>query len=193
MTLAAPAIRGMSAVNASAIFHSAPPTASFSPTALSQTEHHNLAPEGTFYLMEYAPVKTTSGVIGVLPGSRVKRTDKTVGNLGDNIRVKTDDGTEFEVSTDKLTNDIDLGKWAGKRDAQSQQALADYKKHERDKYLAEQEKLKPLYDKQQSDVEARRVAAAIAAKGPNPLDREAYHESKPWWWWYPHPYIYTRR
>lgn len=200
MTLAGPAIREMSAFNSSAIFHSksppaavipAPPTDSFSPTALSQTEHHNLSPEGTFYLMEYVPVKTTSGVIGVLPGRRVKWTDKTVGDLPENIRVKTDDGTEFEVSTDKLTNDIDLGKWAGKRDAQSQQALADYMKEQKARYLAEKDRLNPIIGLQLNNADEKRAARSTLS-GESKLDREAYHESKPWWW-YGHPYIYKRR
>jgi hypothetical protein len=157
-----------------------------------QREHHNLAPEGTFYLMEYVPIKSVSGVIGGLPGTRVK----LVKDLGDTMRVKTVDeyGTEFEVSTDKLTNDIDLAAWAGKQDAQSQQALAQYKKEQMEAYREAKEKEKPIFDQQQRDAAERRAAAANAAKGNNRLDRGAYDEkeSVPWWW-HRHPYIYTRR
>lgn len=57
-----------------------------------------------------------------------------------------------------------------------QQALAQDMKERMDAYRAGKEKKIPLYDQRQRDVEARREAAANAAKGNNPLDREAYHE-----------------
>jgi hypothetical protein len=93
-----------------------------------------------------------------------------------------------------VTNDLDLAALVARQDAQSQQALAQEMKERMDAYRAGKEKEIPLYDQQQRDVEARRVAAANAAKGNNPLDREAYHEkvSQPWWWWHRHPYIYAR-
>ena len=54
-----------------------------------------------------------------------------------------------------------------------QHALAQDMKERMDAYRAWKEKEIPLYDQQQRDVEARREAAANAANGNNPLDREA--------------------
>jgi hypothetical protein len=74
-----------------------------------------------------------------------------------------------------------------------QQTLAQDMKERMDAYRAGKEKEIPLYDQQQRDVEARREAAANAAKGNNPLDREAYHKKVSYpWWWHRHPYIYVR-
>jgi hypothetical protein len=153
-------------------------------------EQHRLAPEGTFYLMERVVVKSDSGVSGFAPGTRVK----LVEDRGDKLFVTNDDNVKFEAPSDKVTNDLDLAALVARRDAQSQQTVAQYMKEQMDAYRAGKEKEIPLYDQQQRDVEARRVAAANAAKGNNPLDREAYHEKdSQYWWWHRHPYIYSRR
>jgi hypothetical protein len=162
-----------------------------SPPPPAPPEQHRLAPEGTFYLMERVVVKSDSGVTGFAPGTRVK----LIEDRGDKLFVTNDDNIKFEAPSDKVTNDLDLAALAARQDAQSQQALAQDMKERMDAYRAGKEKEIPLYDQQQRDVEARRVAAANAAKGNNPLDREAYHEkvSDPWWWWHHrHPYIYVR-
>ena len=120
---------------------------------------------------------------------------KLIEDRGEKLFVTNDDNIRFEAPSDKVTNDLDLAALAARQDAQSQQALAQDMKERMDAYRAGKEKEIPLYDQQQRDVEARRVAAANAAKGNNPLDREAYHEkvSDPWWWrHHRHPYIYVR-
>ena len=171
-----------------------PPPSTVQEGALSPPhppEQHRLAPEGTFYLMERVVVKSDSGVTGFAPGTRVK----LIEDRGDKLFVTNDDNIKFEAPSDKVTNDLDLAALAARQDAQSQQALAQDMKEQMDAYRAGKEKEIPLYDQQQRDVEARRAAAAIAAKGNNPLDREAYHEkvSDPWWWGHHrHPYIYVR-
>ena len=158
------------------------------PPATPAVQQHRLAPEGVFYLMERVVVKSDSSVTGFAPGTRVK----LIEDRGEKLFVASEDNIKFEASSDKVTNDLDLAALVAKQDAQSQQAVAQSMKEQMDAYRAAKEKEIPLYDQQQRDVEARRTAAAIAAKGPNPLDREAYHESRPWWW-YGHPYIYRRR
>ena len=152
-------------------------------------EQHRLAPEGTFYLMERVVVKSDSGVTGFVPGTRVK----LVEDRGDKLFVTNDDNIKFEAPSDKVTNDLDLAALVARQDAQSQQALAQDMKERMDAYQAGKEKEIPLYDQQQREVEARRELAANAAKGNNPLDREAYHEKVSYpWWWHRHPYIYVR-
>ena len=161
-----------------------------SPPPLPPPEQHRLAPEGTLYLMERVVVKSDSGVSGFAPGTRVK----LIEDRGEKLFVKNDDNIKFEAPSDKVTNDLDLAALVARQDAQSQQALAQDMKERMDAYRAGKEKEIPLYDQQQRDVEARTVAAANAAKGNNPLDREAYHEkvSDPWYWRHRHPYIYLR-
>ncbi|PYK61228.1 MAG: hypothetical protein DME43_02950 [Verrucomicrobia bacterium] len=152
-------------------------------------EQHRLAPEGTLYLMERVVVKSDSGVSGFAPGTRVK----LIEDRGEKLFVKNDDNIKFEAPSDKVTNDLDLAVLVARQDAQSQQALAQDMKERMDAYRAGKEKEIPLYDQQQREVEARREAAANAAKGNNPLDREAYHEKVSYpWWWHRHPYIYVR-
>ncbi|PYK72327.1 MAG: hypothetical protein DME44_04780 [Verrucomicrobia bacterium] len=139
--------------------------------------------------MERVVVKSDSGVTGFAPGTRVK----LVEDRGEKLFVTNDDNIRFEAPSDKVTNDLDLAALAARQDAQSQQALAQDMKERMDAYRAGKEKEIPLYDQQQREVEARREAAANAAKGNNPLDREAYHEKVSYpWWWHRHPYIYVR-
>jgi hypothetical protein len=170
-----------------------PPTSTVQEAAPSPPpppEQHRLAPEGTFYLMERVVVKSDSGVTGFAPGTRVK----LIEDRGEKLFVTNDDNIRFEAPSDKVTNDLDLAALAARQDAQSQQALAQDMKERMDAYREGKEKEIPLYDQQQREVEARRVAAANAAKGNNPLDREAYHEKvfDPWLWRHRHPYIYVR-
>jgi hypothetical protein len=95
-------------------------------------ENHHLAPEGILYLLKYFTVKNGSGVVGILPGTRLK----LLKDLGETMQVKTVDEykTEFEVDTNKLTNDIDLAAWAKKNDEKSREALDDYMNQKRKKY-----------------------------------------------------------
>jgi len=153
--------------------------------------NHRLAPEGTLYLIKYYGVKKVSGVIGVLPGTRLK----LVKDLGETMKVKTADEyrIEFEVDSDKLTNDIDLAEWAKRNDEQSQKSLNDYMKQARDNYVADQQKFNPLYAQQAEDAENREKERSTVGGRSTKLDRGAYdqHYSDPWWWWYHgRPFIY---
>ena len=150
-------------------------------------EQHRLAPEGTFYLMERVVVKTDSGVTGFAPGTRVK----LIEDRGETLFVKNDDNIRFEAPSDKVTNDLDLAALAAKQDAQSQRLLAQDMEERMAAYRRGKEAEIPIYDQQQRQVQARADAAAIAAKGNNPLDREAYHEiESPLYYYHRHPYIY---
>jgi hypothetical protein len=150
-------------------------------------EQHRLAPEGTFYLMERVVVKSDSGVTGFAPGTRVK----LIEDRGETLFVKNDDNVKFEAPSDKVTNDLDLAALAAKQDAQSQRLLAQDKEERMAAYRRGKEAEIPIYDQQQRAVQARADAAAIAAKGNNPLDREAYHQiESPLYYYHRHPYIY---
>src|SRR5690242_17925885 len=98
-------------------FPAPPPTPSVERTA----ERHHLAPEGTFFLMERVSVPTQYGVTGIAPGTRVRLVQEN----GDQFRV-TDGNTTFDVSVDKLTDDIDLGNLVARNDVASQRLLAAY-------------------------------------------------------------------
>lgn len=149
-----------------------------------QKEHHRLAPVGVFFLMERVALITDSGVIGFAPGTRVR----LIKDKGETFLV-TDSTTNFDVSPDKLTDDIDLGALAAKNDAASQQALAEFV---RQQYEAEQrarQENTAMLDRQQHDVDVNRAAQAAAApRNSGKLDRGAYNQT----YTYPYPYWYHR-
>src|SRR5256885_12199715 len=86
---------------------------------ISKFVSRRLAPDGTFYLLEHVSIVSNSGVTGFWPGTEVRMVD----DKGDTMIVSSG-GQSFEVRADKLTNDMDLGELAGKRDAESQQLFA---------------------------------------------------------------------
>jgi hypothetical protein len=104
--------------------------------------------------------------------------------------IVTSGGSAFEIGVDRLTNDIDLGELAARRDAESQQALATTLQGERQAMLTAQGKSQAWFDEQQRAVTTRRVAAAAALQQHrSPLDRGAYAEKENVSW---RPYIYDQ-
>jgi hypothetical protein len=132
--------------------------------------------------MERVSIRTDSGVTGIAPGTRVH----LIQDNGDKFRV-SDGNTTFDVSPDKLTDDVDLGNLVARNDAASQRMLAAYIQQQnaadrqaRDAYIA-------MLDEQSREVERSRAAAAAAAPhASGKLDRGAYNRD-PW------PWIYRRR
>jgi hypothetical protein len=95
-------------------------------------------------------------------------------------------GAKVEVESDKLTNDIDLGELASKRDAQSQAALYQYLTDQRAEITADRQRQNAAFDEQQKQVYARKVTAAQTHDSA--LNRGAYNEKRSLV--YRHPYIY---
>jgi hypothetical protein len=68
----------------------------------SPTPQLNLAPDGTYFLLQRVSVMTDSGISGDAPGTKV-----TLVNAGPPMRV-TDGQNEFEVQPSQVTNDLDV-------------------------------------------------------------------------------------
>src|SRR5436190_16872645 len=84
----------------SAIASQQPPTRS-DPPALA-VHHPRVAPDGVFFLRERVVLTNTSGITGLAPGTGVR----LISRNGDMFHV-TDDQVTFDVSKEKLTNDVD--------------------------------------------------------------------------------------
>src|SRR5438270_1501521 len=103
------------------------------------TKQPRLAPEGTYFLLQRASLKTDSGVIGFAPGTKVTMIDK-----GDPMSTVSDGQYQFTVPSPQLTNDLDIAANAAKSDYASQVQIADsigksireYEKQQRDALAA---------------------------------------------------------
>jgi hypothetical protein len=76
----------------------------------------NLAPPGTYYVIQRVSVTTDSGITGIAPGTRV-----TMVSPGPPMRV-TDGQNQFEVQPDQVTNDMDIAAQAYYADRNAQAA-----------------------------------------------------------------------
>ncbi len=98
-----------------------------------------LAPEGTYFLLQRASLKTDSGVIGFAPGTKVTMIDK-----GESMSTVSAGQYQFTVPSPQLTNDLDIAENAAKSDYAAQVQIADsigksvqeYKKQQRDALAA---------------------------------------------------------
>jgi hypothetical protein len=125
--------------------HPAPPPKQLAQQSAAQptparpaTPQRRLAPEGTYFLLERASLRTDSGVVGFAPGTKV-----TLLEQGNSASKVTDGQYQFEVPPSQLTNDLDIaasvaqsdyaeqariteltGKWAEEFAQQQRDALA---------------------------------------------------------------------
>jgi hypothetical protein len=81
------------------------------------TPQRNLAPAGTFYIVQRVTITTDSGITGVAPGTKV-----TMVSPGPPMRV-SDGQNEFEVQPEQVTNDLDIAARAYYADRNAQAAL----------------------------------------------------------------------
>ncbi len=88
------------------------------PTPTPPLRH--LAPEGTFYLVEYLSVPVPHGVVGFVPGQMVHfvSADEAKGTL-----LVTDGTHQAEVGPMQITNDLDIAAIARRQDQASQGQL----------------------------------------------------------------------
>jgi hypothetical protein len=84
------------------------------------TPQRRVAPEGTYFLLERASLRTDSGVIGFAPGTKVTLVDQ-----GDSASTVTDGQYQFTVPSSQLTNDLDLAASIAKSDYTAQAQLSE--------------------------------------------------------------------
>ena len=94
-----------------------PPVAAEAPTP-APVRH--LAPEGTFYVVEYLSTRTAHGITGFVPGQEVHfvSVDQAKGTL-----LVTDGKTQIAANPMQLTNDMDVAELARRQDQNSQRQL----------------------------------------------------------------------
>jgi hypothetical protein len=158
------------------------------------------APPGCLYVLKRVSKTTSSGVVGVAPGTRL-----TIISKGAVVSVMSDGIQQFDVDNDIMTDDQDIAALARQSDSNSQAALAGWMQQRQ--ALIEQsnrdaaKKLEPTQSERPASLaQASSGAARSAAAPPNPtganpssfngfggtsLDKGAYNQrySRPWWWY----------
>jgi len=137
----------------------------------SPTLRRNLAPEGTYFLLQRISITTDSGVIGDPPGTKV-----TLVKAGPPARV-TDGHNEFDVDPSQITNDLDIATqvFYADRSVQSAiKAMSDQQAREYSKQQASQQKAVTDYLKSQPASYAQPISTF--SSGGNPLDKSSYNQ-----------------
>ena len=70
-----------------------------------------VAPPGTFYMIERVSVETPTGIIAMVPGDQVKLLQRKGGTLK-----LTNGSVDFEVKESQVTSDLEVAREAEKRD-----------------------------------------------------------------------------
>ena len=142
--------------------------------ARTDAQGRHLAPHGTFYLLDYVPVTTDTGVDGLVPGQEVHvvSADRSKHTL-----LVTDGKVQAEMEPSKLTNDIDIAAMVRRQDQSNQARVAAYvqaeqaafAKHEREEAETEakNDENRRLEAQQAADA---RMAAQSAQNAPQPVD-----------------------
>jgi hypothetical protein len=84
------------------------------PVVAEAPREPRLAPEGTFFLLRQRSVETSDGILGLKPGTMVKRQPN-----GKYLA----EGQTLELRPDEITNDLDIAAQAAGADARTQAAL----------------------------------------------------------------------
>jgi hypothetical protein len=86
------------------------------------------APPAVYFLTQWASVQTNDSIRGYPPGTRLT----VIGNFGDHLKVKAGE-VEFEVKTDRVTNDPQIAKQVLRQAQQQKTAQTDQIKGQRNK------------------------------------------------------------
>jgi len=164
----------------------ATPAQAASPAPPAVVKH--LAPQGVYYLVERISITTDSGIVGVSPGTKVT----FVRDLG-NAWLMTNGKTQFEVTQDQVTNDLDVAKAVFANDQTALKAVADG--------IHAQEEAKRKQQQEENaahQAEAAKIASIVkpVVQGTgyvNPLDKGAYNQHySPYYGYYGYSYPYYR-
>ena len=100
------------------------------------TPIRHLAPEGTYFLLQFVSITTPSGVVGLPPGTKITALAKDETSF----KVSDADDHAFLVTQPQITNDLDLAAAAARRDAAIQWRIQDQIATEARKYEEDQAK-----------------------------------------------------
>ena len=117
----------------------------------------HLAPDGTFFLVDYVSVRTKTGVTGFIPGQAVRfvSADEAKGTL-----LVTDGNAQVSVTPMQLTNDLDVAALARRQDQQSQSTMLAYQESAKQ---ADERMRQQLAVEQSKDVSKIRTSSVIGA------------------------------
>ena len=116
-----------------------------------------LAPEGTYFFLQRASLKTESSIIGFAPGAKVTMIEQR-----GPTSIVSDGEHQFETASSSLTNDLDIAARAAKVDLEAQRKIGEFivkTVQEHDKQQAEEI---AIFDKQQAELE-RKLRSANSA------------------------------
>jgi hypothetical protein len=80
---------------------------------------HRLAPAGIYFTTEYMSVRSSNGITGIPPGTRIE----VLKDMGDAVRVTTGQ-LQFDAKKYQLTNDLDTAAKVSSQDAAQQAQIA---------------------------------------------------------------------
>src|SRR5438874_11180762 len=126
----------------------APPSNSVA--ARLPTTRQRLAPEGTYFFLKRASLKTESSIIGFAPGTKVTMIEQR-----DSTSIVSDGEHQFETASSELTNDLDIATRVAKADFEAQRKIGDFiarTVQEHDKQQAEEI---ATFDKQQAELDRK--------------------------------------
>ena len=100
------------------------------------TPVRHLAPEGTYFLLQFVSITTPFGVVGLPPGTKIT----ALARDDTSFKVSDADDHPFLVTQSQITNDLDLAAAAARRDAAVQWRIQNQIATEVRKYDEEQAK-----------------------------------------------------
>jgi hypothetical protein len=118
--------------------------------ARAPTSRQRLAPEGTYFFLERASLKTESSIIGFAPGTKVTMIEQR-----GPTSIVSDGEHQFETASSQLTNDLDIAARVAKADFEAQRKIGEFVAktvREHDKQQAEEI---ATFDKQQAELDRK--------------------------------------
>ena len=133
----------------------APPSNSV--TARPPTPSQRLAPEGTYFFLKRASLKTESSIIGFAPGTKVTMIEQR-----GPTSIVSDGEHQFETASSSLTNDLDIAARVAKADFEAQRKIGEFIAKTVQEHDKQQAKEIATFDKQQAELE-RKLRSANSA------------------------------
>jgi hypothetical protein len=141
-----------------------PTAGAVSAPAATPTPARHIAPEGTYFLLELVPIKTSAGVIGEPPGTQVT----LVKRENSAIRVSDAEHRVFIVKASQLTNDADLAAHLAKLDSEKQQQIQQRLSEQRTTYESKTDERLATTAAAQQSIQKQGASAPVPQ---NPVDR----------------------
>ena len=125
------------------------------------------APKGVYFLLQRVSITTDSGIIGIDPGTKVTLVKDKITSL-----LVTDGQTQFEVTRDQVTNDMDAADAASKHSQASDAAVAESVRQRQEAELkAQKAQTEEAVREAQQHPTATPAPVATAAPLSNPFGR----------------------